>query len=64
MVWTHPGASTYYRNSRGRVVVNNPHRVIDYWHMTRHADLTDYIVEPRLARQTVPGTANTPLAEL
>ena len=22
MVWTHPGMSTYYRNGRGRVVVN------------------------------------------
>jgi 4-hydroxyacetophenone monooxygenase len=63
MVWTHPGASTYYRNSRGRVVVNNPHRVIDYWHMTRHADLTDYIVEPQIAGRRAPGAAKTPLAE-
>ena len=63
MVWTHPGASTYYRNSRGRVVVNNPYRVIDYWHMTRHADLADYIVEPEVARLEVPGTVKTPLAE-
>lgn len=63
MVWTHPGASTYYRNSRGRVVVNNPYRVIDYWHMTRHADLADYIVEPEVARLGAPGTVKTPLAE-
>jgi 4-hydroxyacetophenone monooxygenase len=47
MVWTHPGMSTYYRNSRGRVVVNNPFRVVDYWHMTREANLADYVVEPR-----------------
>lgn len=46
MVWTHPGMDTYYRNSRGRVVVNNPFRVIDFWHMTHTADLHDYILEP------------------
>lgn len=63
MVWTHPGASTYYRNSRGRVVVNNPYRVIDYWHMTRHAELADYIVEPQVARHGAPGTVKTPQAE-
>ena len=46
MVWTHPGMSTYYRNSRGRVVVNTPFRIVDFWHMTRTADLDDYVVEP------------------
>ncbi|MEN3279364.1 MAG: 4-hydroxyacetophenone monooxygenase [Solirubrobacteraceae bacterium] len=46
MVWTHPGMATYYRNSRGRVVVNTPWRVVDFWRMTRAADLGDYLVEP------------------
>lgn len=46
MVWTHPGMSTYYRNSRGRVVVNTPWRIVDYWHMTREADLGDYLTAP------------------
>ena len=46
MVWTHPGMTTYYRNSRGRVVVPIPWRVVDFWHMTRHADLAEYITEP------------------
>jgi 4-hydroxyacetophenone monooxygenase len=46
MVWTHPGMDTYYRNSRGRVVVNTPWRVVDYWRMTRKANLDDYVVEP------------------
>ncbi len=50
MVWTHPGMDTYYRNSRGRVVVNNPFPVIDYWHRTRQADLGDYVTEPARAR--------------
>jgi 4-hydroxyacetophenone monooxygenase len=46
MIWTHPGMDTYYRNSRGRVVVNTPWRVVDYWQMTREADLDEYVVEP------------------
>jgi len=50
MVWSHPGMSTYYRNSAGRVVTNTPWRVIDYWDMTRTADLADFDVEP--ARST------------
>ncbi|MBS1676366.1 MAG: NAD(P)/FAD-dependent oxidoreductase [Actinobacteria bacterium] len=44
MIWSHKGADTYYRNHRGRVVVNSPWRVIDFWSMTREADLDDYIV--------------------
>lgn len=46
MVWTHPGMDTYYRNSQGRVVVNTPFRVVDFWHMTRRAEFADYHVEP------------------
>jgi 4-hydroxyacetophenone monooxygenase len=50
MVWSHPGMSTYYRNSRGRVVSNSPYRVVDYWAMTRDADLADFVVERSVAR--------------
>ena len=46
MVWTHPGMSTYYRNSRGRVVVPGPFRNVDLWHMARRADLADFITVP------------------
>ncbi|GHE93828.1 putative monooxygenase y4iD [Amycolatopsis deserti] len=42
MIWTQPGFTTYYRNSRGRVVVANPWRVIDWWQMTKEAVLSDY----------------------
>jgi 4-hydroxyacetophenone monooxygenase len=48
MVWTHPGMDTYYRNARGRVIVNTPFRIVDYWHMTRRGDLDDYHVEAAL----------------
>lgn len=42
MVWTHPGVETYYRNSRGRVVVNNAYRVVDFWQRTQSADMDSY----------------------
>ena len=34
MVWTHPGMSTYYRNARGRIVVNFPFRNVDLFERT------------------------------
>jgi 4-hydroxyacetophenone monooxygenase len=49
MVWTHPGMSTYYRNRRGRVVVNFPYRNVDLFAMTRRADMADYRCELREA---------------
>jgi len=48
MVWTHPGMSTYYRNERGRIVVNSPFRNVDFFEMTREAHLEDFVVEPRV----------------
>jgi 4-hydroxyacetophenone monooxygenase len=50
MVWTHPGMSTYYRNSQGRVVTNSPYRVVEYWAMTHEADLADFVTEHVVAR--------------
>jgi 4-hydroxyacetophenone monooxygenase len=46
MIWSHPGMSTYFRNSRGRVVTNSPWRLIDYWYLTREADLADFTTVP------------------
>ncbi|WP_256839139.1 flavin-containing monooxygenase [Ornithinimicrobium faecis] len=54
MVWAHPGMSTYYRNSRGRVVVPGPFRVVDLWHRTRHVDTDDYIMTPHSAQSVRP----------
>ena len=48
MVWTHPGMSTYYRNERGRVVVNSPFRNAQFFAMTHKADLSDFETEPRV----------------
>jgi 4-hydroxyacetophenone monooxygenase len=47
MVWTHRGMSTYYRNAKGRVVVNNPFRIVDMWKWTERANPQDYFVAPR-----------------
>jgi 4-hydroxyacetophenone monooxygenase len=44
MIWSHPGATNWYRNSRGRVVTNSPWRVVDYWRMTYEPDLADFVV--------------------
>jgi len=47
MIWSHPGMTTYYRNTRGRVVTVMPWRLVDYWEMTHEADLSNYHVEHR-----------------
>ena len=46
MVWTHRGMSTYYRNSKGRVTVNNPFRIVDVWEWTENANIDDFVVYP------------------
>ena len=45
-IWVHPGMTTYYRNSRGRVVSTMPWTNTEYWHMTHEPDLADFRVEP------------------
>ncbi|MGV7213284.1 flavin-containing monooxygenase [Bradyrhizobium sp. UFLA05-112] len=42
MIWTHPGMTTYYRNTSGRVFSAMPWRFVDYWRMTHDPDLGDY----------------------
>jgi 4-hydroxyacetophenone monooxygenase len=49
MIWTHPGMSTYYRNSKGRVVVCNPFRIIEFWGLTEAANLDHYNTQPDLS---------------
>lgn len=46
MIWTHPGMTTYYRNSRGRVFSAMPWRFVDYWRMTHDPDLSLYRQTP------------------
>ncbi|MDF3312243.1 NAD(P)/FAD-dependent oxidoreductase [Rhodococcus sp. T2V] len=46
LIWTNPAMSTYYRNSRGRVVTVMPWRIVDYWRMTHDVSMSDYEVIP------------------
>lgn len=48
-IWSHPGMTTYYRNSKGRIVVPMPWTNVDYWHMTREPNLSDFHVETTVA---------------
>ena len=52
MVWTHPGMETYYRNTRGRVVVNSPYLNTTYFDMSREVNLDDFVLEPRQSQPT------------
>jgi 4-hydroxyacetophenone monooxygenase len=45
MVWTHGGATNWYRNSRGRVTAITPWRNDDFWRMTRQAKADEYRFE-------------------
>lgn len=42
MIWGQPNVHTYYRNSKDRVVYASPWRIVDYWHLTREADIENY----------------------
>ncbi len=35
MIWSHPRATSYYRNSQGRVYLSWPYRLVDYFNVTR-----------------------------
>jgi 4-hydroxyacetophenone monooxygenase len=42
MVWSHPGMTSWYKNSKGRVIATSPWRLVDYWSWTREPNLADY----------------------
>jgi 4-hydroxyacetophenone monooxygenase len=46
-IWAYPGMTTYYRNSKGRIVVPMPWTNVDYWHRTRWPQLDEYHLTPR-----------------
>ncbi len=46
LVWTHPGATNWYRNSRGRVIAITPWRNDAFWRMTREAKAEDLTFTP------------------
>ncbi|MGU3492994.1 flavin-containing monooxygenase [Xanthobacteraceae bacterium A53D] len=42
LVWSHPSVGTWYKNSSGRIITNQPWRLVDYWKLTHRAAPTDY----------------------
>lgn len=54
-IWAHPGMTTYYRNSKGHIVVPSPYTNYEYWQMLREPNLADFHVrqaEPRKGSST------------
>ncbi|MBN9429044.1 MAG: NAD(P)/FAD-dependent oxidoreductase [Burkholderiales bacterium] len=40
--WSHQSVDTWYKNAAGRIVTNQPWKLIEYWQLTRKARLDDY----------------------
>lgn len=44
-VWSHDSVQSWYKNANGRIIINSPWRLVDYWNLTLKPDLRDYITE-------------------
>ncbi len=42
LVWSHPGVTSWYKNKKGRVIMNSPWKLADYRHFTADIDLSEY----------------------
>ena len=42
MVWQHPKVSSWYQNSKGKVVTTSPWRLVEYWNWTNNFNQDDY----------------------
>jgi len=42
MVWQHSKVSSWYQNSKGKVVTTSPWRLIEYWNWTNNFNQEDY----------------------
>jgi len=42
LVWSHPKVSTWYKNGEGRIITNQPWRLVDYWRLTHEPNLAEY----------------------
>ncbi len=43
-VWSHPSVRSWYKNAQGRIIINSPWRLLDYWRFTHDPDLDEYEV--------------------
>ena len=46
LVWSHPSVKTWYKNANGRIITNQPWRLVEYWEQTHDPDLADFHVTP------------------
>lgn len=49
LVWSHPAVTTWYKNKNGRIITNQPWRLIEYWRMTHDPDLSEFVTVPEKA---------------
>ena len=49
MAWAHPGMSSWYKNSKGRVTQNSPWRLVDYRNLTAEFDPREYNFTKKVA---------------
>jgi 4-hydroxyacetophenone monooxygenase len=52
--WSHPAVTTWYKNGSGRIVTNQPWRLVEYWELTREPKLDEYRLGHQAAAQPVP----------
>jgi len=45
MIWGHPRVKSYYQNSKGRLYLSSPWRLVDYWKMTREPDPAEFALD-------------------
>ncbi len=57
LIWSHPKAVSYYKNSKGRIFLSCPYRLVDYWKMTRAPRVEDYVLHGEGARADEKKTA-------
>ena len=44
LVWSHPSVSSWYKNENGRIIINQPDRLVDYWEKCQSPDPTDFVI--------------------
>ena len=42
MVWQHPKVSSWYQNSKGKVITTSPWRLVEYWNWTNNFNADEY----------------------
>lgn len=66
MIWTYPKVSSYYKNSKGRVFLSWPWRLVDYWQHMRGPMVDHYRLgkEGQLGKEGGTETAATSAAQM